>query len=117
MVQQQWTRCQSEENQLNDSGKKKKEFRDSSMSLDSVELLLKPSVKYLGVELDSNLPQETRKRLYCLLVQPHVDYCCVVWDCCSKQLQTKVETIQNRGMRYILKSPWSATGTEPRERL
>ena len=113
------------------------------MSIDSVELLPKPSVKHLGVELDSklekkhvmnlrakcllalrrlsrisrDLPQETRKRLYCLLVQPHVDYCCVVWDCCSKHLQTKVETIHNRGMRYILKSPWSATGTELRERL
>ena len=90
------------------------------MSLDGVELLPKASVKYLGVELDDNLewkkhvmnlrakcllalrrpsrisrdlPQETRKRLYCALVQPHVDYCCVVWDHCSKHLQTKVETI------------------------
>ena len=123
--------------------RREKEFRDFSMSLDSVELLLKLSVKYLEVELDSkleknhvmnfrakcllglrrlsrisrDLPQETRKRLCCLLVQPHVDYCCVVWDCCSKHLQTKVETIQNRGMKYILKSPWSATGTELRERL
>ena len=118
--------------------RREKEFRNSSMSLDSVELLPKASVKYLGVELDSNLewkkhvmnlrakcqlalrklstisrdlPQETRKRLYCALVQPHVDYCCVVWDRCSKHLQTKVETIQNRGMRYILKSPWSAIQT------
>ena len=47
---------QSEENQPNDFGKKKKkEFRDSSMSLDGVELLPKASVKYLGVELDDNL--------------------------------------------------------------
>ena len=98
--------------------RREKEFRDSSMSLDSVELLPKASVKYLGVELDSNLewkkhvmnlramcllalrrlsrisrdlPQETHKRLYCVLVQPHVDYCCVVWDRCSKHLQTKAE--------------------------
>ena len=111
------------------------------MSLDGVELLPKASVKYLGVELDSNLewkkrdelkgkkalrrlsrisrdlPQETRKRLYCALVQPHVDYCCVVWDHCSKHLQTKVETIQNWAMRDILNSPWSTTGTELREKL
>ena len=33
-------------------GRGKKEFRDSSMSLDGVELLPKASVKYLGVELD-----------------------------------------------------------------
>ena len=109
-----------------------------------MELLPKASVKYLGVELDDklewkkhvmnlrakcllalrrpsrisqDLPQEARKRLYCVLVQPHVDYCCVVWDHCSKNLQTKVETIQNRGMRYILNSPWSTTGTELREKL
>ena len=106
------------------------------MSLDGVELLPKASGKHLGVELDDNLewkkhvmnlkakcllapsrisrdlPQEAHKRLYCALVQPHVDYCCVVWDHCSKHLQTKVETIQNRGMRYILNSPWSTTGTE-----
>ena len=69
------------------------------MSLGGVELLLKASVKYLGVELDDNLewkkhvmnlrakcllalrrlsrisrdlPLETCKRLYCALVQPHV---------------------------------------------
>ena len=103
--------------------RREKEFRDSSMSLDSVELLPKPSVKYLGVELDSklekkhvmnlrakcllalrrlsrisrDLPQETRKRLYCLLVQPPVDYCCVVWDCCSKHLQTKVGNYSKSG--------------------
>ena len=35
--------------------RREKEFRNSSMSLDSVELLSKASVKYLGVELDSNL--------------------------------------------------------------
>ena len=33
--------------------RREKEFRDSSMSLDGVELLPKASVKYLGVELDS----------------------------------------------------------------
>ena len=38
--------------------RREKEFRDSSMSLDSVELLPKPSVKYLGVELDSKLEKK-----------------------------------------------------------
>ena len=35
--------------------RREKKFRNSSMSLDGVELLPKASVKYLGVELDSNL--------------------------------------------------------------
>ena len=38
--------------------RREKEFRDSSMSLDSVELLPKPSVKYLEVELDSKLEKK-----------------------------------------------------------
>ncbi len=111
------------------------------MILDGVELQAQNSVKYLGVEVYKNLdwkkhvaklrancfqalgrlnritrdlPSDTRKKLYCALVQPHVDYCCVVWDCCSKYL---IETIQNRGMRFILSAPRSTTGTELREKL
>ena len=120
------------------------ELSGASMTLDGVELQPRTSVKYLGVEIDKNLdwknqvmklrakcfqalgrlkrishnlPCATRKKLYCALVQPHVDYCCVVWDCCSKCLERKVETVQNRDMRYILNAPWSITGTELREKL
>jgi len=32
--------------------------------------------------ISQDLPQETRNRLHYALAQPHVDYCCVVWDCC-----------------------------------
>ena len=45
----------------------------------------------------------------------HAVYCgIVVQNIC---MQTKVETIQNWGMRFILKFPWSTTGTELREKL
>ena len=114
------------------------------MSLDGVELLPKASVKYLGVELDSNLewkkhvmnlrakcllalwrlsrisrdlPQETRKRLYCALVQPHVDYCCVVWDHCSKHLQLRLKLFKIGAWdtSSILLGALSTIGTELRE--
>ena len=49
-----------------------------------------------------NLPMATRKILYSALILPHVDYCSVVWDQLTRELEHKVETIQNVGMRIIL---------------
>ena len=57
----------------------------------------------------------TRKMLYSALILPHVDYCSVVWDQLTKDLERKVETIQNVGMRIILNVPRMATGTEMRQ--
>ena len=55
------------------------------------------------------LPPETKK-VYNPLVLPHLDYCSVVWQECTKELQQKVEWIQNYGMRLILsKPPWTAS--------
>ena len=46
------------------------------------------------------LPVDTKKKM-----QNHLDYCCVVWQECSLELQRKVESIQNYGMRLILSKP------------
>ena len=59
----------------------------------------------------------TRKMLYSALVLPHVDYCSVVWDQLTKDLERKVETIQNVGMRIILNAPRMATEAEMRQKL
>ena len=64
-----------------------------------------------------NVPMTTRKMLYSALILPHVDYCSVVWDQLTKDLERKVETIQNVGMRIILNAPRMATGTEMRQKL
>ena len=58
-----------------------------------------------------------RKKLYCALIQPHTDYCSVVWHQLTLEQEKKVETIQNIGMRIILGAPRSETGTEMREKL
>ena len=47
----------------------------------------------------------TKKKLYNALVLPHLDYCSVVWQECAKDLQQKLEQIQNYGMRLILSKP------------
>ena len=64
-----------------------------------------------------NVPMTTRKMLYSALILPHVDYCSIVWDQLTKDLERKVETIQNVGMRIILNAPRMATGTEMRQKL
>ena len=51
------------------------------------------------------LPTCTKKKIFGALVQPHLDYCCVVWNECSKVLQRKLDRIQNYGMRLILSQP------------
>ena len=48
------------------------------------------------------LPSELRKRLYLALVQPHLDYCAMVWAECSQVDARKLGSVQRRGMRMIL---------------
>ena len=58
-----------------------------------------------------------RKKLYCVLIQPHMDYCSVVWCQLTLEQKKKVEIIQDIGMRIILGVPRSVTGTAMREKL
>ena len=51
------------------------------------------------------LPMTTKKKIYNALVLPHLDCCSVVWQECAKDLQRKLEQIQNYGMRLILSKP------------
>ena len=53
-----------------------------------------------------DIPVDTKKKIYNAIVLPHLDYCYVAWQECSLELQRKVKSIQNYGMRLILsKSP------------
>jgi len=58
-----------------------------------------------------------RKKLYGALIKPHTDYCSVVWDQLTVEREKKVEAIQNAGLRFILRAPGTATGTELRQKL
>ena len=39
--------------------------------------------------------------LFAILIQPHFNYCSVVWGCCSKGLSQKLQKLQNRAARII----------------
>ena len=51
------------------------------------------------------LPSSTKKKIFCVLVQPHLDYCSVVWQECSLELKLRLDRIQNHGMRLIMSQP------------
>ena len=86
--------------------------------------------KYLGVILDSSLkfakhtdyitrkvnakiaalgrvrnylPNVLMLTLYKSLIRPHFDYCDIVWGCCPKYLQDRLQILQNRALRIINK--------------
>jgi len=40
------------------------------------------------------LPSTTKKQLYNALVLPHMDYCLVVWQECSRELRQKLESAE-----------------------
>ena len=63
------------------------------------------------------LPSTIKKELYNALVLPHMDYCSVVWQECSRELREKLERVQNYDVRLILsKPPWTHS-EEMRQKL
>ena len=67
--------------------------------------------------LKNVLPSTTKKQLYNALVLPHMDYCSVVWQKCSRELRRKLERVQNYGIRLILSQPPRTHSEEMRQRL
>ena len=91
------------------------------------------NVKYLGVHLDENLKfdehvdklvgkinrglgilkrssfvveKDSLLTIYNTIILPHFDYCAVVWGSCNDTLITRLQRLQNRAMRIILKCPF-----------
>ena len=93
------------------------------------------SVKSLGVDIDSHLtwsvhiyidnfckniasaigaleriisyiPMSTAVQVYHALIQPHFDYCCSVWDGLGETLSTKLQKLQYRAVRVIMRTSY-----------
>ena len=54
------------------------------------------------------MPQSTLLSIYNSLVQPHFDYCSLVWGNCGKTLSNKLQKLQNRAARVITSSSYDA---------
>ncbi|XP_031575394.1 uncharacterized protein LOC116309010 [Actinia tenebrosa] len=107
-----------------------------SLSIDGVPIKQVLYTKSLGVQIDQNLswnehidklskkiasgigalkrirpfvPTSTLQFIYSSLIQPHFDYCCVVWDNCNKTLTDKLQKLQNLAARVLTFSSYDAS--------
>ena len=54
----------------------------------------------------SYIPMSTAVQVYHALIQPHFDYCCSVWDGLGETLSTKLQKLQNRAVRVIMRTSY-----------
>ena len=52
------------------------------------------------------VPQETLQLIYQALIQPHFDYCNIVWGNCGITLRNKVQKLENRAARVLTYSSY-----------
>lgn len=111
------------------SSKRLKRVRDFQISCDGIAVKQVTSVTYLGVKLDQNVKGKVHvadvirkcvgrvsflyrnsalldvncRRILCsALIQPYLDYCCSSWySSLTKQLRLRLDTLQNRMVRFI----------------
>ena len=126
--------------------RREREMSKVRVSMNNEVIERSRSVKCLGVKLDDGLnwkeqvqsvrgkcfagltklrrlrdvlPPKTKKQIYSALVQPHLDYCSVVWQECSRELRRSLdlERVQNYGMRLILSKPPRTPSEQLRKEL
>ena len=54
------------------------------------------------------VPPETLHLIYKVLIQPHFDYCNVVWESCGIKLADKLKKLQNRASQALTFSSYDA---------
>ena len=60
---------------------------------------------------------DTAKKIYHSLIQPHFYYCCTVWDGINDQLTEKLQKLQNRAARVLIKSSYEVSSSPLLEAL
>lgn len=115
-----------------------------SLVIDNVPIRQVTHTKSLGIHIDENLawnvqiaklskkvasgigalkrikpfvPHSTLKLIYNCLVQPHFDYCSVVWDTCGSSLADKLQKLQNRAARVLTSSNYDTNAEYLFEKL
>ena len=62
-------------------------------------------------------PLTTLQYIYNSLVQPHFNYCCVVWDNCNKTYADKLQKLKNRAARVLTSSSCDTAADSLLEKL
>ena len=119
-------------------------IEDVALSIGGISLCKVRHVKCLGVTIDENLTWKkhvdnvikkvsigmgllrrtrnflTEKQLitiYHSIIEPHFDYCCIVWDSMSDTLANKMQKLQNRAVRIISRADYSVRSTDLLEKF
>ena len=73
-----------------------------------VEFIYKKVSPLLGLlkRVRNYVDLNTLVNIYKSLIQPHLEYGCVVWDGLDKGLAVKLQRLQNRAARIITRSSW-----------
>ena len=86
-------------------------FLDCNLSWNiHIDKLCKKTASGIGAlkRIRPFVPYYTLLSIYKSLLQPHFDYCSVVWGNCSKTLSSKLQKLQNRAARILTYSSFDA---------
>ena len=108
---------------------------ESSLNIQEERIDNVQNVKYLGIQVDSNLiwkghikalstkisraigflkhaksflTQNTLKTLYTSIVEPHFRYCCSGWENCGETETSLLQRLQNRAAKILTNSNYDA---------
>ncbi len=75
---------------------------------DHIDKLCKKVASAIGAlkRVRSFITIDASIQIYQALIQPHFDYCCTVWDGLGETLSTKLQKLQNRAARVIMRSSY-----------
>ena len=73
-----------------------------------IDKLCKKVVSAIGAlkRVRSFITIDASTQIYQSLIQPHIDYCCTVWDGLGETLSTKSQELQNRAARVVMRSSY-----------
>ena len=77
---------------------------DESLSWNKhIEIISKKTASGIGAlkRISPFFPGYTLQYIFNSIIQPHSDYCCVVWDNCTKFSAEKLQKLQNRAARIL----------------
>ena len=81
---------------------------------DQIEHLCKKIASGIGAlkRIRQFVPPSTLHLIFKTLVQPHFDYCDIVWGSCGETLSTKLQKLQNRAARVLTFSSYDTDANQ-----
>ena len=75
---------------------------------DHIDKLCKKVASAIGAlkRVRSVITIDVSTQRYQSLIHPHFDYCCTVWDGLGETLSTKLQKLQNRAARVVMRSSY-----------